>query len=226
MLPISSAHDLIYIRHPEQILKNNCRYRPYSPSDESAVYDICLKTCDDGMDGTEVFPQYPHVIADKLIGALVTLSPEFGYVAEDDEGIMGYVVCGLDATQLYQRAQLAWTPAMCDKYPKPQYTTHLSPAEEVMLGFHCESTPTPADVTKTLPSVIRLDILSSRIEDLAVPKRLLACALSSLRARGSTGVHVELNVGDKHMTEHYRSLGFVPIKTEADTENIYYGRLL
>ena len=32
---------------------------------QNAVYEICLKTCDDGMDGTEVFPEYPQVIADK-----------------------------------------------------------------------------------------------------------------------------------------------------------------
>jgi protein O-GlcNAcase/histone acetyltransferase len=32
---------------------------------QAAVYNICLKTCDDGMDGTEVFPGYPDLIGDR-----------------------------------------------------------------------------------------------------------------------------------------------------------------
>ena len=32
---------------------------------QAAVYDVCLKTCDDGMDGTEVFPEYPDIIGDR-----------------------------------------------------------------------------------------------------------------------------------------------------------------
>ena len=32
---------------------------------QTTVYDICLKTCDDGMDGTEVFPEYPDIIGDR-----------------------------------------------------------------------------------------------------------------------------------------------------------------
>lgn len=227
MLPIASAHDLLYIRHPEQILKKTYIYRPYRPSDEAAVYGICLKTCDDGMDGTEVFPENPNVICDKLIGAIVTLSPEYCFVAEDEQGVMGYAVATLDAKQLKQRMQLAWTPVMREKYPKPERSTELSPAEEVMLSFHGEVQETPVSVTSAFPAQVRLDVLTGRMEDLAVTKRLLACALSTLRAKGATGVHVELSVGDKCMLEHYRLLGFVPVKNSDNLEDtVYLGRYL
>lgn len=32
---------------------------------QSSVYDVCRKTCDDGQDGTEVFPDHPALISDK-----------------------------------------------------------------------------------------------------------------------------------------------------------------
>ena len=32
---------------------------------QSTMYDVCLKTCDDGMDGTEVFPEFPNIIGDR-----------------------------------------------------------------------------------------------------------------------------------------------------------------
>lgn len=34
---------------------------------QASVYSICLRTCDDGMDGTEVFPDYPDLIADRSV---------------------------------------------------------------------------------------------------------------------------------------------------------------
>lgn len=48
---------------------------------------------------------------------------------EDDHGVMGYAVAAIDAKQLKQRQQLAWRPAMQEKYPKPERNTELTPAE-------------------------------------------------------------------------------------------------
>jgi hypothetical protein len=96
-----------------------------------------------------------------------------------------------------------------------------------MMSFHGDVVDTPVSVTTAFPALIRLDVLTSRMEDLAVTKRLLACALSALRAKGATGVHVELSVGDKCMLEHYRLLGFVPVKDSDNLEDtVYLGRYL
>lgn len=99
--------------------------------------------------------------------------------------------------------------------------------QEIMLGFHSEPVETPVCVTSIFPAVLRLDVLSDRMEDLAVTKRLLACSLSALKAVGCKGVHVELSVGDKCMLEHYRLLGFQTVKTSDTVEDtVYLGRLL
>ncbi|XP_052226064.1 protein O-GlcNAcase-like [Dreissena polymorpha] len=226
MLPIATAHDLLYIRHPEVILKKCYSYRPYRAADEAVLYNICLRTCNDGMDGTQLFPAHPQIIGDKLIGAMVTLTPEHCFVAEDDEGLMGYVVAALDSKQLCQRRTIAWTPAMRDKYTKPELITGLTPTEELILGFHSDQPELPECVSTPFPSVLRLDVLSDRMEDRAVTKRLLACCLCALRAQGSTGAHVELSVGDKCMLEHYRLLGFNVVKHSDNGKTVYLGRFL
>ena len=96
-----------------------------------------------------------------------------------------------------------------------------------MMAFHNEQVETPVCVTSMFPAVLRLDVLSDRMEDLAVTKRLLATSLSALKASGCKGVHVELSVGDKCMLEHYRLLGFQPVTASDSSENtIFLGRLL
>jgi len=65
----------------------------------------------------------------RLIGPLLTLSPEHCFVAEDDEGLMGYAVAALDAKELRRRETLAWIPAMREKYRKPAPSAELTPAE-------------------------------------------------------------------------------------------------
>lgn len=65
----------------------------------------------------------------RLVGSMVTLSPECCYVVEDDDGLMGYCVAALDARHLQQQQQMAWLPAMREKYPKPQQAVELTPAE-------------------------------------------------------------------------------------------------
>lgn len=96
-----------------------------------------------------------------------------------------------------------------------------------MLSFHGDTSEAPAIVATSFPALVRLDVLSSRMEDLAVTKRLLACALSAVKAKGCTGVRVELSVGDKCMLEHYRLLGFLPVKeTENLEDTVYLGRYL
>lgn len=202
-------------------------YRPYQLSDEASTYNICLRTCDDGMDGTEVFPDYPNLIADRIIGAIVSLSPEYCFVVCDDQGVCGYALASLNAVELRQKSEVSWIPAMYQKYPKPS-KEELTPSEEVIMSFHTPQRCTPLSVTQRYPSVIRLDFIPARVEDYSVPKRLLACAVMALKTSGSTGIHVEMNVGDKCMIDHYQRMGFFPIVDipGAPDDVVYLGRAI
>ncbi|KAL8621289.1 hypothetical protein ACOMHN_008114 [Nucella lapillus] len=224
LLPIHMAHDMFLIKTPDWVIQKLYTFRPYRQEDETTVYDLCLKTCDEGVDGSDILTQFPRLLGDRLIGNFVSCSPEFCFVAEDGESVCGYVMAAPDAKQLAATSNDSWMPAMQAKYPNPAKEL-LDAAEGMMSSFHTEPLAVKEAVYLSYPSVLRLDVLVSRMYDEAVPRRLLACALCALKAVGSKGVHTKLNSGDQFMVDFYSKLGFCPIPpAQDDPDVVYMGR--
>ncbi|KAH9359583.1 hypothetical protein HPB48_021648 [Haemaphysalis longicornis] len=131
MRPLESVSDLFLYRPPESPSSKTYTIRPYLPSDEPLVYEVCRKTCDDGMDGTEVFPDFPNLIGDKIShfnlyssyllgGGFLSLSNEYCFVVEDETGVCGYALAALDAQDFKKKLEVAWKPELCTKYPALQ----------------------------------------------------------------------------------------------------------
>ncbi|GFU50210.1 protein O-GlcNAcase [Trichonephila clavipes] len=120
LLPLESGNDLFLYKPPETPNNKIYTIRPYLPADESQVYNVCRRTCDDGMDGSEVFPEYPDLIGDKLVGHFLCLSPEYCFVVEEESGICGYALAALDARQLKTKCEMCWIPELLAKYPAPK----------------------------------------------------------------------------------------------------------
>ena len=78
-------------------------------------------------------PEQHFVYACRLIGHFVAFSPEFCFVAEDEERVCGYVVAAQDAKDLACKTDESWVPSMRNKYPKPA-KEELSPAEVSVPG--------------------------------------------------------------------------------------------
>lgn len=229
LLPLESVSDLFLYKPPESPSSKTYTIRPYLPSDEPLVYEVCRKTCDDGMDGTQVFPEFPNLIGDKavlykflLVGGFLTLSNEYCFVVEDETGVCGYALAALDAQQFSKKLEAAWTPELCVKYPVPikESSEMLTPAEfmplvecigrEIMNSFHSRAVKVPDIVYKHHPSRVTMSMLPSII-DSSVSKRLLACVLAALKANGSHGVFSQVTMGDKNVVEFYTKLGFLEI---------------
>lgn len=212
LLPLESVSDLFLYKPPESPSSKTYTIRPYLPTDEPLIYEVCRKTCDDGMDGTEVFPEFPNLIGDKLVGGFLTLSNEYCFVVEDETGICGYALAALDAQQFNKKLEVAWKPELCLKYPAPakEPSEMLTPAEEIVNSFHAHPITVPDVVYKHHPSRVTMSMLPS-ILDPSVSKRLLACVLAALKANGSHGVFSEVTVGDKNIVDFYTKLGFLEI---------------
>lgn len=226
LLPISAAHDLFMLKPPDYIITELYNFRPYQPQDKTTVYDICLKTCDDGMDGSNIFCGVPSLLGDRLVGNFLAYSPEFCFVAEDSESICGYILASVNAKELASKSNNLWVPAMKEKYPRPE-REDFSPSDEVILSFYNETLDVKDEVAQCYPSVLRLDVLTHRILDPAIPRRLLACAMCVLKAAGSHGVHTKLNISDKYLVDFYAKLGFFSITTSDGPDDIIYmGRLI
>ena len=66
----------------------------------------------------------------------MTLSPEYCFVMEGENGICGYVCAALDAMDFQKKSIMAWIPSMREKYPKSLVDgpCEITPSEQVSLG--------------------------------------------------------------------------------------------
>lgn len=75
---------------------------------------------------------YHHLHHCRFVGGFLTLSPDYGFVLEDEEGICGYALGTVDVKPFVKNCQMSWIPFMQEKYNKPDTEKDLSEAEVCM----------------------------------------------------------------------------------------------
>lgn len=76
-----------------------------------------------------------HIFFCRLVGGLLTLSLDYCFVLEDEDGICGYALGTVDVTPFIKKCKMSWIPFMQEKYTKPNSDKELSEAE---VGITCE----------------------------------------------------------------------------------------
>ncbi|XP_033119405.1 protein O-GlcNAcase-like isoform X2 [Anneissia japonica] len=225
MLPIDGANDLFYKVPPKQICNKIYTIRPFRVSDELGIFRQCRLTYQDGKDATDLFPDQLHLPGNQKVGALLTFSPEYCFVAEEDGELCGYALATLDSLEFQKKCEVAWLPEMCMKYPKPEKTEGLNLAEEIIVSFHNHKPFRPVNMFQRFPSLLTLSVLPT-VEDQGVLKNLLACILSALKANGSRGAYSEVLKSDHAMIDFYKKLGFfdVPLTDNRSEDFVILGR--
>ncbi|MGH0157659.1 UNVERIFIED_CONTAM: hypothetical protein FKN15_057323 [Acipenser sinensis] len=170
-----------------------------------AVYKICREMYNEDIEGVP-FPEQPDLIGDRLVGGFLTLSPDYGFVLEDNEGICGYALGTVDVKPFVKKCKMSWIPSMQEKYNKPDSEKDLSEAEKMMLSFHEEEEGLPESFLSNFPSLIKVDI-HGKVTDPSVAKSMMGCLLSSIKANGSHGAFCEVRQNDKRMLDFYSKLG-------------------
>ncbi|KAL7990672.1 hypothetical protein Chor_014102 [Crotalus horridus] len=139
LLPIEGANDLFFQPPPLTPTSKIYTIRPYFPKDEASVYKICREMYNDETD--QPFHSQPDLIGDKLVGGLLSLSPDYCFVLEDEDGICGYALGTVDVNPFIKKCKIAWIPFMQEKYSKPSGDKELSEAEVSSRGAFCEVRP-------------------------------------------------------------------------------------
>ncbi|XP_034407144.1 protein O-GlcNAcase isoform X1 [Cyclopterus lumpus] len=205
LLPIDGANDLFFQPPPSMPTSKIYSIRPYFPKDETAIYQICKEMYSEGMEDVPVSDD-SDLIGDRLVGGLLTLSSDYGFVLEDDEGICGYALGTVDVQPFVNTCKLNWIPFMQEKYLKPDCEKDLTEAEKMMLSFHEEEEGLPDSFLSNFPSLIKVDI-HAKVTDPSVAKSMMGCLLSSLKANGSLGAFCQVRETDKRMLDFYSKLG-------------------
>jgi ribosomal protein S18 acetylase RimI-like enzyme len=187
------------------------KIRIYRQEDREDLYQICLLTADSGNDATSLFSD-PRLPGHVWLGPYLAFEPTLAFVAEDSKGAAGYVVAALDTPSFEDRLERDWWPQLRARYPEPAQNPAevVSPIEQAALNDMHRPWDVVGDLAWRFPSHLHIDLLP-RIQGRGIGRKLMAAALSSLRAQGSRGLHLLVARGNERAAGFYRHIGFSEI---------------
>ncbi|KAH8312042.1 hypothetical protein KR044_009075 [Drosophila immigrans] len=238
LMPVDSGNDLFVYKLPEQPTANYYQLRPYRNADETQIYKICTRTYmqwQSKEDDDEILlpADLADIVADGIVGAHLTLHPQFCVVAYDNaDAVIGYACGALDVNVFQRNMDMCWLAEMRDKYPKTLLETdgdgssnpHKLVAQFVET-FHSSPAACPTEVSGSFPALISAATLKEAEQrDNGIVKRLLTVLLAALRANGCFGVHVCIPEQDGEQLGFYTRIGFIEIYRNESNKCIYLGR--
>jgi len=160
--------------------------RPYRPGDLDALYEICLKTGDNGADATHLY-QDPRLIGEIYAGPYAALEPDHAFVAEDDQGVAGYVIGTPDTRAFEARRDAEWWPALRPRYADTADTPSWQRTREQWDAYAIHHPPAiPQPVVDAAKAHLHIDLLP-RLQGQGVGKRLLDRWLPTVGGRAHLG---------------------------------------
>jgi GNAT superfamily N-acetyltransferase len=195
--------------------------RPYRPGDLDDLYRICLLTADSGKDATPQFhdPQLPgHIFA----APYGVLEPSLTFVAEDADGVGGYIVGARDSQEFRRKLEREWWPRLRERYPLPPADApgqELS-REQLFVSFIHDPIATPEELTASYPSHLHINLLP-RLQAHGMGRRLIDTLVAALRDQGSPGLHLFVHQGNHRAIQFYRHVGFTQLPSESPQSHLF-----
>ena len=201
--------------------------RGYRPDDRDALYAVVLATGDRGGDAAALYRD-PRLLGHVYAGPYAALHPELVLVAEDAEGVAGYVLGAVDSRSFEIRQEAEWWPPLRAAYTDPSDTPpdRRTPDQQRCHRIH-HPLRMPDVVLQDYPSHLHINLLP-RLQGRGVGRRLIERWLRLAATAGSIGVHLGVNAANLRAMGFYRSLGFsaVSATVPAAPHAVWLGRRL
>jgi ribosomal protein S18 acetylase RimI-like enzyme len=188
--------------------------RTFRASDVDKLYDICLATGDAGRDAAPVYRD-PKLLGHVYAGPYAALAPDAVFVAEDEEGVGGYILGARDTAAFEDLLETRWWPALRARYPV--VAAPATPDERMQRLIH-HPPRMPRRIVEQYPAHLHIDLLP-RLQGRGVGKRLLDTW------REAIGVPVHLAVGESNAraVRFYRAYGFHEVERFDAFDVIVFG---
>jgi GNAT superfamily N-acetyltransferase len=186
------------------------RVRPFDKAHLDSLYAISLATGDAGRDAA------PLHLDGRMIGHIYAapyalLVPELAFVAEDDEGVAGYVVGTADTRAFEQRLEQDWWPALRQQYSDPSGTAPESWTADQKRSFSIHHPSHAPDALLGLyPAHMHMNLLP-RLQGQGMGRQLFERWAGQARAMGVSGVHVGVSPTNRGGMGFWQAMGFKPI---------------
>jgi GNAT superfamily N-acetyltransferase len=164
--------------------------RAFRPADLEALYDICLRTADNGADATHLYRD-PRIVGEIFAAPYAAFHPDFIFVAEDDAGLAGYILGAPDTRAFEARCEAEWWPALRRRYADPASTPSWQRTREQWDAYYIHHPPpNPQPVVDLAPAHLHIDLLP-RLQGQGVGKTLMARWLAGVGDRAHLGCQAE-----------------------------------
>ncbi|MBJ3785325.1 GNAT family N-acetyltransferase [Devosia sediminis] len=180
--------------------------RPYAPADLDALYRICLETGNAGADATPLHND-PQLVGHIYSAPYGVLEPDNVFVAEDHEGVAGYVVGTHDTRAFDARLEREWWPALRARYAEAE---GLTPADQGRLEAIRAPGSNPAALVDAYPAHIHMNLLP-RLRGQRVGSRLLDLWIDQARTSGVKGIHLGASDTNAGGIAFWTRSGFTPL---------------
>ncbi len=199
--------------------------RPLRAEDLDALYDIALKTGDAGGDATR-FHKDRRLLGHLYAAPYGVLAPNWCVVAEDEEGVCGYVVGAPDTRSFADELERSWWPELRGRYPDPGPPPFASADAARIYQMYHPSLP-PAAVIDRFPAHMHMNILP-RAQGQGVGRALCEKWCAMAEKRGVSGVHVGVSPKNHRGAAFWQACRLSPIEFNATEAHpaLWFGRWL
>jgi ribosomal protein S18 acetylase RimI-like enzyme len=180
--------------------------RPYQPGDLEDLYAICLATGWAGQDASGIYAD-PKLVGHLFAAPYGVLAPECALVAEDGEGVAGYIIGTADTAAFEARLERDWWPQLRTRYadPKGRPPADWTPDQRLAWQIHHPRPPRPTLLAR-YPAHLHIDLLP-RLQRQGMGRRMMDAWLGLIRSTGARGMHLECSSANERALRFYRAYG-------------------
>jgi len=189
--------------------------RPYRADDLEALYAICLKTGDAGEDAGALYRD-PKLLGHIYAGPYGRFAAESALVAEDDEGVGGYIVGPADTLAFEEKLDSVWWPALRSRYPDPAIVE--TPDDRMCRRIH-RPWHTPVKIAREFPAHLHVNLLP-RLRGRGLAKSMMDGWCAKVAAMGAKGAHLAVGMRNARAVRFYLAYGFREIAREGEVSTL------
>ena len=192
--------------------------RSYRPEDLDAIYDICVRTAEDGRDGRGRYSS-DRLVGDVFAAPYVVLEPEHAHVLDDGTGrAVGYIIGTADTARFVERYRDEWLPRVA-----PKYADDEDPRDQQMLGWLRDPERMIVAEFRDYPAHLHIDLLPEW-QGKGFGRGLMEAFWAGLRAAGVERVHLTMSATNDAARAFYRKVGFTEITVPDSSPGTAFGR--
>lgn len=190
--------------------------RPYRNDDLDALYDVCVRTADNGGDGRGR-QSSDRLVGDVFAAPYAVHEPQHTHVLDDGTGrAVGYILGTADTEAFVHWYKTEWLPPR--PYPEPH-----DPRDVDLIDLHHHPERMIVPELADYPAHLHIDLLAE-FQGQGWGRRLMTAFLTGLTEAGAARVHLGVATGNTGARAFYDRLGFHEIPVPDAGPVTYLGR--